>query len=164
MGRVLAPYGLRGWLKARAFTASPAGLLAYRVWWLAKEEGAWREFAVREARAHADALVAELEGLGTREQAARWRGATIAVPRAALPPLGRGEVYLADLVGLAVVNRAGVTLGRVTGVLETAAHPVLRIAREGNNPGERLIPLVPAHVDAIELDRARILVDWALDY
>lgn len=164
MGRVLAPYGLRGWLKARTFTASPAGLLAYRAWWLGKDDDVWREFTVLEARQHADTVVAQLDGLSVREQVGAWRGANIAVPRAALPPLGAGEVYLSELVGLTVVNRSGATLGRAIGVLETGAHPVLRVARDGGESGERLIPLVPAYVDAIDLGLARIVVDWPLDY
>jgi 16S rRNA processing protein RimM len=164
MARVLGPYGIRGWLKARTFTASPAGLLAYRVWWLGKNDGVWREFSVLEARQHADTVVAQLDGLSVREQVAPWRGASIAVPRAALPARGADEVYLAELVGLTVVNRAGETLGRATGVVETGAHPVLRVARAGGESGERLIPLVPAYVDAIDLGLARIVVDWPLDY
>jgi len=164
MGRVLAPYGLRGWLKARTFTASPAGLLAYPAWWLGKDGVAWREFTVLEAREHSDTVVAHLDGLSVREQVVPWRGASIAVPRAALPALGAGEVYLAELVGLTVVNRMGATLGRATGVLDTGAHPVLRVAREAGEAGERLIPLVPAYVDAIDLAHARIVVDWPLDY
>jgi 16S rRNA processing protein RimM len=164
MGRVLAAYGVHGWVKARTFTTSPAGLLAYRAWWLAKDDGVWHEFAVLEAREHADTVVARLEGLTRREEVMPWRGAMVAVPRAALPAPGAGEVYLADLVGLAVVNRADVDLGCVIGLLETGAHPVLRVAREGVGGGERLIPLTAAHVDAIDLAAGRIVVDWQLDY
>lgn len=164
MGRVLGPYGIRGWLKARAFTASPAGLLAYQAWWLGKDEGVWREFTVLEARQHSDTVVAHLDGLSVPEQVGPWRGASIAVPRAALPALGAGEVYFAELVGLTVVNRTGATLGRATGVLDTGAHPVLRVARDGGESSERLIPLVPAYLDSIDLGLGRIVVDWPLDY
>ncbi|HTS21563.1 MAG TPA: ribosome maturation factor RimM [Casimicrobiaceae bacterium] len=159
MGQVLATYGVRGWLKVRSFTSRPAALLEHRAWWLGKD-ASWREFAVRESRLHAGAIVAELDGLQAREDAMRWRGAEIAVPRAALPPLSAGEFYLADLTGLAVVNRQAATLGRVVGLIETGAHPVLRVAGEATGTPERLIPLVPAFVDRIDLDAARIEVDW----
>ena len=165
MGRVIGPYGVQGWIKARTFTASPDGLLAYRAWWLATSEDQWCEFAVLEARVHANALVARLEGMNRREKVAPWRGAAIGVPKGSLPALIAGEVYLADLVGLAVINRSGVKLGRVASVLETGAHPVLRVAAEGSgDDGERLIPLVPAYVDAIDVAGGRIVVDWQPDY
>jgi 16S rRNA processing protein RimM len=165
MGRVTAPYGVQGWIKLRAYTALPDGLLAYRRWWLATKDDGWREFAVLEARVHAAAVVARLEGLSQREEAAQWRGAAVGVPKALLPALSAGEVYWADLIGLAVINRSGVTLGRVAAVLETAAHPVLRVAAEGDAVrGERLIPLVPAYVDALDVAGARIVVDWQPEY
>jgi ribosomal 30S subunit maturation factor RimM len=39
---------------------------------------------------------------------------------------------------------------------------VLRVG--GADGRERMIPLVPAHVDAIERAGQRIVVDWELDY
>jgi 16S rRNA processing protein RimM len=165
MGRVIGAYGVQGWIKARTFTAAPDGLLAYRTWWLATSDDRWHEFAVLEARVHADAMIARLEGLNRREEVAPWRGASIGVPRVSLPALATSEIYWADLVGLAVINRAGVALGRVGGVLETGAHPVLRVAADGRGDDrERLIPLVPAYVDAIDMAGARIVVDWQPDY
>lgn len=165
MGRVLAPFGVQGWIKARAFTAAADGLLAYKAWWLIAPDGRRRRFSVREARLHGGALLARLEGLSEREEAASWRGATIAVPRGALPALGAGEFYLADLVGLEVVDRRGERLGRVVGVLETGAHPVLRVHTDAEKDGvERLIPIVPAYVEAIDLAAGRIDVDWSPDY
>ena len=165
MGCVMGPYGVQGWIKARTFTASPSGLLAYRAWWLATSDDRWCEFAVLEARVHSDTTVARLEGLNRREDVAPWRGASIGVPRLSLPALAAGEVCWADLVGFAVINRSGVTLGRVGGVLETGAHPVLRVAADGQgDEGERLIPLVSAYVDAIDVAGARIVVDWQPDY
>jgi 16S rRNA processing protein RimM len=166
MGRVTAPYGVQGWIKVRAYTAQRDGLLAYRAWWLAtKDDGPWREFAVLEARVHGAAVVAQLDGLKQREEAASWRGAAIGIPKALLPALAAGEVYWADLVGLTVINRSGVMLGRVAAVLETAAHPVLRVAPEdGAARAERLIPLVPAYVDALDVAGSRIVVDWQPEY
>ncbi|HET9764742.1 MAG TPA: ribosome maturation factor RimM [Casimicrobiaceae bacterium] len=160
MGEVLAAYGVQGWIKIRPFTASPEGLLQHRTWWL-KEHAAWRAFAVAEMRLHGEAIVARLEGLTTREEAASRRGAQVAVPRSALPPAEAGQVYLADLEGLAVVNRQGATLGRVAGHVETGVHPVLRIVDEADPRRELLIPFVPAYVDAVELANGRIRVDWA---
>ena len=165
MGRLIGAYGVQGWIKARTFTASPEGLLAYRAWWLATDDDRWSEFAVLEARVQANGLVARLEAMNCREEVAPWRGAAIGVPKSSLPALAASEVYLADLVGLAVINRSGVILGRVGSVLETGAHPVLRIAAEAHvDGGERLIPLAPAYVDAIDVTGGRIVVDWQPDY
>ena len=161
MGRVLAPHGVQGWLKIRPFTGSPDGLFAHRSWRLAAEGAAWRVFRVLEARVHGNLVLARLSGLGRREDAVAWRGAAVGVARDALPALASGETYLAEVLGLEVVNREGDVLGRVTGFVDTGAHPVLQVARER---AQLLIPLVPARVDAIDLAAGRIIVDWQADY
>ena len=69
---------------------------------------------------------------------------------------------------MAVVNRAGQSLGQVEDLLETGAHGVLRVLApspvEGQPPVERLIPFVAAYVDDVDLVQRRILVDWEPDY
>jgi 16S rRNA processing protein RimM len=106
--------------------------------------------------------LAQLSGLADREAAARLNGAEVGVPRSALPVPGDNEYYLADLVGLEVVNRQGERLGRVAAVEEFGAHPVLRVADAAGT--SRRIPMVDAFVDAIDLAARRIEVDWQLDY
>ena len=164
MARVLAPYGIQGWIKARPYTASVDSLLDYTTWWLAAaaDAEAWREFKVRTARQHGDTVVAALDGVADRDAAFHWRGAWVGVPRASLPEPDEGEFYWSDLVGLAVVNRQQQALGVVSRVLETGAHPVLSVESEAGV--ERLIPVVDAYVDAIDAAAGRILVDWLADY
>lgn len=163
MGRLLAPFGIKGWVKLRAFTAAPDALFAYRTWWVAPADGSgsWSARRVVEAQPHGATIIAALEGVTTREAAQALRGFLVGVPRAALPKAAPDEHYWRDLIGLVVVNRAGQTLGKVAAVLDTGAHPVLRIESDG---GERLIPLVDAYVDAIEAAAGRIVVDWREDY
>ncbi len=163
MGRLLAPFGIKGWIRLRPFTAAPETLLEYRTWWLAPADGngAWSGYRVVEAQVHGAAIIAALEGIATREAAQALRGFVAGVPRSVLPKTAPGEHYWSDLVGLAVVNRAGRVLGRVAALIDTGAHPVLRVENEA---GERLIPMVPAYVDAIEPAAGRIVVDWQEDY
>jgi 16S rRNA processing protein RimM len=61
-----------------------------------------------------------------------------------------------------VVNRQGVTLGKVAEVLAHGAHPLLRVS--GATGPERLIPYVAAIVLRVDLDARRIDVDWGEDF
>jgi 16S rRNA processing protein RimM len=166
LGDVIGPYGVRGWLKVRTYTEAPDALLGHATWWLKPARGAeWREYDRLAGRLHSGTLVAELGGVETREAALALKGFEIGVPRAALPEARENEIYWEDLVGLAVVNRAGVLLGEVCGMTEHGAHPLLRVARTPGSPGpERLIPFVPAIVDRVDRDAGRIEVDWGEDY
>jgi len=83
----------------------------------------------------------------------------VRVDRAQLPPAGPGEVYWHDLVGLEASTPEGVPLGRVVGILDLPAHPVLVI--EGER--ERLVPLVRERVAGVDLGAGRLILDWHPD-
>ena len=162
MGRVAAPYGIKGWVRVQPFTSAPETLLAYSTWWLARPGGTAQACNVLEARRHGAFLIARLEGVASREEAAAYRGQEVMLPREALPEAQDDEVYLEDLVGLAVVNRQRVRLGTVAEVRDNGAQPVLRVLKDGAE--ERLIPFVPSYVDKVDLDELFIEVDWQTDY
>ena len=80
------------------------------------------------------------------------RGAELAVPRAALPPLDDDEYYEFQLVGLAVEEEGGRALGRVTAVRPGPANDALELE------SGLLLPLVGACVLQVDLDAGRIVV------
>lgn len=159
MGRVLAPYGVKGWVKVQLFTQRPESLLDYPEWQLRKGDVSQARI-VDAARVHGDAVVAKLQGIEDRDQAALLSGMQVTVSRDEFPELEPGEYYWADLVGLTVLNEAGVTLGRVTELLETGANDVLVV--EGER--ERLLPFIGPVVRQVDVAGGRILVDWDADY
>jgi 16S rRNA processing protein RimM len=160
MGRILAPYGVRGWIRVQPQTEALDGLLAYRQWWLQRGDDEWSEQRLAEGRVHGSALIVRFEGIDDRDQAASFAGTRIAVPRSALPPAQQGEYYWCDLVGLTVVNLQGEVLGEVAEIFATGANDVLVVRGER----ERLIPFVAAAVEQVDVRTRTVLVDWASDY
>ncbi|HVH51781.1 MAG TPA: ribosome maturation factor RimM [Gaiellaceae bacterium] len=80
------------------------------------------------------------------------RGATLAVPRESLPPLGEDEYYTFQLVGLAVEEEGGRLLGHVADVLDYPANDVLELDSGAS------LPLVEACVRHVDLEGRRIVV------
>jgi 16S rRNA processing protein RimM len=80
------------------------------------------------------------------------RGAELAVPRSELPPPEEGSYYEFQLVGLAVEDEEGQSLGRVSAVQPGIANDVLEL------DSGLLLPLVEACVREVDLDGGRILV------
>jgi 16S rRNA processing protein RimM len=80
------------------------------------------------------------------------RGATLAVPREALPPLEPDEYYAFQLVGLEVEEEGGRVVGRVCDVLDYPANDVLEL-----DSGVSL-PLVEACVRQVDLEGGRIVI------
>jgi 16S rRNA processing protein RimM len=162
MGRVAAPFGVRGWVRVVPWSEAPDTLLGHPVWALRSAGGgAWRDVALVEAKQQGPGIVALFRDVGSREAAAALRGCEVGLPREALATPKAGEYYWTELEALEVVNRAGQSLGRVVGVAGNGAHPILRVAGQGQ---ERLIPFVPAYVDRVDVAGGRIAVDWQPDY
>lgn len=159
MGRISAPYAVRGWVRIQTQTEYIDSLLDYPLWQVGRN-GQWRPFRLLEGKVHGQYLLAHLEGLNDRDAAEAVMGMEIAVPREDRPAAEEGEYYWDDLIGLEVVNGDGAVFGKVTGLLETGAHDVLQILGER----ERLIPFVDAYVRTVDLAARRIVVEWGQDW
>jgi 16S rRNA processing protein RimM len=158
LGRIGAPHGLAGWVKVQSFTEPLEGIVSYAPWELAHGASLGRR-AVLEWKRAGSGIAVRLQGIGCREDAQALTGAEIRIARSELPEPGPGEVYWHDLMGLEAYSPAGVHLGRVSGVLELPAHPVLVLQGER----ERLVPLVPERLAGVDLGAGRLTLDWHPD-
>ena len=204
VGRVLGAWGVKGWIKVQPFSLDPQALFSSKRWFLQAPQEAAAPLVsalaahpllkVIQAKEHGDVVVATVQDLQGRDAAEALRGARVFVSRSSFPTAGKGEYYWVDLIGLTVVNRQGVVLGDVVGLMETGAHDVLRVRpaasqaadassvsqgtaghagkkasarsadRAAAEPSECLIPFVAAYVSGVDLAQRRITVDWGLDY
>ena len=88
--------------------------------------------------------VARFAEVADRTAAEALRGTPLTVLRSALPPLGDGEYYHADLIGLPVVSSDGEPLGICAAVENFGAGDVIEIERPD---GARF--MVPMRDDAV---------------
>jgi 16S rRNA processing protein RimM len=184
MGRIVAPYGVFGWLKLVPDTEAFDGLFDYDNWWLGKGDD-WREMVVETAKIHNDVIVVKLKGIDDRDAALACKGKQIAVPRAQLPEAAENEYYWSDLIGVRVKNMQHVDFGLITDVFATGANDVLvvesdfpqtstpvvanlAIASEKDasktKPVERLLPFTADVVLEVDVKAKTMLVDWSEDF
>jgi 16S rRNA processing protein RimM len=159
MGRIAAPFGVKGWVKVQPFSADPTALMDYGSWRVGHGE-ARTPYVVEAVQDHGNVLVAKLAGIDDRDAAYALRGQEISVARSDLPAPEKDEFYWSDLIGLRVKNREGIELGRVDSLMETGAHDVLVV----KGKKEHLIPFVAAFVGTVDLEKGTIEVDWGEDY
>ena len=160
MGRVMAPWGVKGALKIEPFGSGSGSLCKHSAWWVGKP-GKLSEVAVAECRAHGAYLVARFRGCDSPEKAGAYRGAEVALKREDLPEPAAHEFYQVDLIGLEVVNERGERLGRVAGFITTGANDVMRVAHES---GERLVPATAEVIRRVDLAAGTVEVDWGADW
>ena len=189
VGRIADAWGIKGWFKVLPHSASPEALFSSKRWYLLpsdRNRGGGQSpsqksaaaitaaaakpvlLKIKEAKDHADTVVACSLDVADRNQAEALKGARIFVPRSSFPTAGTDEYYWVDLLGLNVFNREGVALGQVKDLMSTGPQTVLVLAQnaeeEGQPPVERMIPFVAAFVDTVDLPGRKITVDWQLDY
>lgn len=179
LGRIQDAWGIKGWVRIQPHSADTDALFASRDWFLQPPEARFaRGFSVftgcvalrvAELKAHADGLVARLEGVDDRSLAESLKGCRISLPRSAFPEPEAGEFYWVDLIGLTVVNREGEELGVVRDLMSTGPTSVLVLEYVETVDGEarsaeRMIPFVAAYIDDVDRAARRITADWQRDY
>lgn len=116
-----------------------------------------RPLTLKSVRHGSQGAIARIEGVADRNAAEALRGMELAVPRSALPPLGPGEYYHGDLLGLPAVSTGGEVLGTVVLVENFGAGDVIEIERPD---GKRF--MVPMSKQAVpEWDAERLVVEAA---
>ena len=155
MGHVAGSYGLRGWVKVAPGGGASQGLADAKEWWIGDK--AYKVVA----KVHGSTVVAQLNGVATREEALALKGSAVSLRREALADPGEGRYYHADLVGLEVVNEQGEVLGSIKRLFTNGAQDVMEVSGEGKT---RLLPWVPAVVKQVDLSERKVRVEWAADW
>jgi len=160
VGRISGVFGIKGWVKVFSFTDARENILNYSPW-LLKKDSETRLVNVIDGNLQGKAVVAQLDGVSDRDQAASLMGWDIFINPDQLPKVAKNEYYWSDLVGLAVETTLGVQLGIVDSLLETGANDVVIVKGER----ERAIPFLQGKtIINIDLDAGKMIVDWDPDF
>jgi 16S rRNA processing protein RimM len=134
LGDVGAAQGLKGEVRLRSFTAVPADIASYGP---LEDEAGSRMIEIQSVRVTPKALIAQIKGVVTREQAEALTGTKLYLRRAHLPESDADEWYHADLIGLTAVDGDGAAIGKVVAVHNFGAGDIIEIEPEAG--GENLL-------------------------
>ena len=150
-----AAHGIAGEVRLRAFTTDQVAVTQFGL--LQAEDGS--EITIAAVRPGKDCLIARLAGVGDRTAAERLRNVKLYVARERLPAIEEPETwYHADLIGLAVVDVEGATLGRVSAVQNFGAGDLLEITPAAGGP-TLLLPFTDATVPVVDVPGGRVVIN-----
>ncbi len=159
LGRIVGLFGVRGWVKVFSYTEPREAVINYEGLLLARD-GKWQPANVAEGQRHGKSVIARLEGVDDRDQAAALVGSELGLAREQLPEPEDGHYYWSDLIGLKVVRQDGTALGIIDAMLETGTHDVMLLKGEQ----ERLIPFVKDEIVLnVDLSGKLVTVEWEWD-
>ena len=149
LAAVAGAHGVKGEVRLKLFSDSAESLSRHEKLYVGGAER--RLLAVRDGGKTA---VGRFEGVDDRRAAEGLRGSLVEVDRDALPALGEGEYYHADLIGLPAQDGEGNAIGTVTAVENFGAGDLLELELGG---GKR--SLIPFKDGIADLKDGRIVLD-----
>ena len=152
LGKIVAPYGLKGEVKIKSFTADPLDVASYGK--VVLRDG--RCFTLSNARLQGEVVIAAVKGISDRNASEALKGLELYIDRDDLPEVEANEFYQADLIGMAVLDANGNALGEVTGFQHFGAGDLVEIAMPGGKVG--LVPFADSMIPEIDVEEGRLIL------
>jgi 16S rRNA processing protein RimM len=130
-------------------------ILSYQPWHINVDSN-WQTLEIVQGRVQAKTIVAQIKDIFDKEQARAYMGTDLYIEKAQLPQLKAGEYYWHDLIGLEVINKAQIVLGKVSNLVDTGSNNVLVI----NGKKEHWVPYISPFLIKVDMGNRTILVDW----
>lgn len=153
---VTGVHGLQGDVRLKVHSGNAKGLKRYKA---LKLEPMGRPVRIVAISEDAKGVRARLEGFADRTAVEPLRGQKLMIERSALPAPAEDELYLADLIGVAVYTPDGGLVGQVVATPNYGASDLLEIERADGSTV--LVPLMPVAVPTVDPDARRIVVEPA---
>jgi 16S rRNA processing protein RimM len=154
VGNIVGVHGIRGEVKVELLTDFPERFSAGATLYLGPESQV-RPVRIEAARPHKGMMLVKFAGVPARNAAELLRDTLLLIPEEQAMPLGEGENYAHDLIGLRVETAEGRALGTLVEILYTAANDVYVVRRPGV---ELLIPALKEVVLTLDLGGGRMVV------
>ncbi|MBR5047603.1 MAG: 16S rRNA processing protein RimM [Eubacterium sp.] len=98
----------------------------------------------------------KFEGLDDINQVEQYKRCPIMVTRENAVPLEEDEYFIADLIGMTIVDDSGVTIGTLENVIETGANDVYEVLLPDG--GRILLPAIKDCILDVDMEERIILV------
>jgi 16S rRNA processing protein RimM len=148
-GKIINTHGVRGDVKVESYCDSTEILKGLSSVYL-KEKDGYRELRVCHASIFKAFVLMSLEGITTLDEAVMMREKILYARREDIP-VAEGSYFIADLIGLPVIDADDRTkvYGTLKSVQNLGASDIYTVQTE---KGERMMPAVSEFVISVELD------------
>ncbi len=149
IGIITSSHGVRGEMKVFPTTDDTRRFKKCKEVYVEEKSGLVL-YEVESARVSPDKVLLKLKGIDTPEDAVKLRQRGIFVDREHAVKLSEDEYFIADLIGLDVLDENGVELGKITDVLPTGANDVYQI--EMKDGRELLLPAIKECILSVDVE------------
>lgn len=156
VGTITRPWGVRGEVKVRPTSDIPRRFQELDAVWVCVGSLPPERRRIESVKQLKGTVALKLEGIGSPEEAERYRDATLGVHEEDRAPLEEGSYYIYEVVGLEARAPDGTLLGIVSRIYQGSAQDVLEVR---DPEGERhLVPAVGAWVHEVDIAGGRVVL------
>lgn len=155
LGEIVATHGLDGRVKLNPFNPD-CDALAAGVEIILEKSGRQGIHQIESCRPHKRQFLVKLSNVGHVETAEKLIGSTLLIDESLLDELEPGQFYLYQVVGFAVFDSSGTSIGVVTGTLSTAAGEIFVV--QGPDK-EHLIPAVREIIEKVDFTEKKLIIN-----
>jgi len=149
-GKIVSTHGVRGTVRLECYCDSPQVLAKLKVMYAKEKDGTFRPFRVKASSVQKNMVLCTYDGVSTLDEAIPLKGTVLYADRADFR-LKKGDFFIADLIGLPVVDaESGESYGVLSEVLHPGTHDVYVV--EEADGRTFMMPAVPEFVLRIETE------------
>lgn len=153
MGKIVGTHGIKGEVRAQSWGNDESSLLGYDFFLVGKEH---KRYNITYAKAHKNVVIIKFEGVDSIDEAQKLAGSVMYLYRDNMKQLPKGEVYIADLLGLPVILPDGEEIGIVCDVFPTGANDVVAIKTPDGK--ELLAPFIKDCFPDLDISDGKLLI------
>jgi 16S rRNA processing protein RimM len=153
LGKLRRAHGVKGEIPLELYTQLTELLVPGSQVFVGEEH---QPLTIESTRWKSDLLLLKFEEINDRTEVSALTNELVYIQTGQLPPLGQGDYYFHELIGLNVYTQDGEYLGILMEVLETGANDVYLVQ---NDAGEEiLIPAIEQSILEIDLNQEKMVV------
>lgn len=155
VGKIINTHGLKGEVKIATWTDYPEDFEEIGKVYIKTKAGN-EVLNILNVKYQKNNIIVKFKEISDINEAEKYKGLVVLADREDLPELEDGAHYIADLIGLEVVDEDGEVLGKLVDVFNTGANDIYDVKREGKR--NLLLPVIDEVVKNIDLQTGKITV------
>lgn len=155
VGKIVNTHGLRGEVKVVTWTDYPEVFEDIEYVYIKRKDD-YERLDVKGIKYQKGNIIVKFAQIQDINEAERYKNQVLYAEREILGELPEGVYYIADLIGLEVVDEDGRRIGTISDVINTGSNDIYEVKREGKK--NLLLPVIDEVVLNIDLDSKRVTV------
>ena len=155
IGQIVNTFAIKGIVKVNSFTEDPLEFEQLKTI-LVEKNKKLLEFEIEEAKLHKNQVLLKLKGINDINEAEKYKGCYIKLPREKAKKLPENTYFIADLIGLEVYTDSGELLGKVDDIYNSGSADIYVIKNELGK--QILLPGIKDVIKEIDVDNEKIIV------